>query len=208
MDKFYNVLVTSLEMIRDRGFTVSKNDFDLDYNIFKYKYNLYTTSDSHDHIFDLFYESVLQKILVTYIKDDITIKQTVDFLKDEYELKKEDTLVLVLTMDEDGINLKKLKNMLRDSYANLGGCRVQVFILNELAFNITKHVLVPAHRQLSPIEVDKLVKKYSLTSLQQLPCLYSTDPVAKYYNFKKKSICEITRTNVQSGISKAYRLIV
>lgn len=209
MDKFYNVLMTSLEMIKDRGFKVLDEDLQIDYEIFKYRYNLFNTSDAHDHIFDFFYETATNKILITYIKNYSELKNTVDFLKDEYEIGKDDTLVLVLTDFQSQFNdLEKIKNKLTEFYLKKGGCRVQVFLLQELAFNLTKHRLVPKHRLMNPVEVDKLRNQYTLTSLKQLPIILESDPVSKYFNFKPGNVCEITRMNVLTGISKAYRLVI
>ena len=208
MDKFYNVLITSLEIIKDRGFPISQNDLDIDYEIFKYRYNLYSTTDSYDHIFDFFYELPLKKIAFTYIKDYGDVKNTVDFLKDEHDLSSNDTLVLVLSNNEDIVGTKKIQKSLHDYYIKLGGCTVQIFRIDELAFNITKHNLVPHHRLMNPLEVDNLINKYSLSSVKQLPIMFVTDPISKYYNFKVGNVCEITRTNVLSGISKAHRLIL
>lgn len=77
---------------------------------------------------------------------------------------------------------------------------IELFEADELQFNITKHQLVPKHRLLSHEESQEFKKKYGIN----IPKLLSSDPVARFYDFKKGSIIEITRKN--DYIS--YRIVV
>lgn len=72
----------------------------------------------------------------------------------------------------------------------------ETFHILHLTFDISEHVLVPKHRLItSPKERKQILEGYALTeaSINQLPNLLPTDPVAKYYAFPMGSIVEVTR---------------
>lgn len=75
----------------------------------------------------------------------------------------------------------------------------ELFGLHELQLNITKHRLVPRHSRVLPSEKEELDKKYK----GKIPVLLSTDPVSRYYSFKKGEYIRITR---KDG-SIIYRLV-
>lgn len=71
---------------------------------------------------------------------------------------------------------------------------VQVFDIDELLNNVTTHSLVPKHEILPVEEQDKLLKIYKVTRIQ-LPRIFTSDPIVKYYAWKKGNIIKITRKN-------------
>jgi DNA-directed RNA polymerase I, II, and III subunit RPABC1 len=73
---------------------------------------------------------------------------------------------------------------------------IELFNVDELQYNLTHHVLVPKH-QLATCE------ELGATKRSQLPVMLSSDPVCRYYSFKKGDIIRITRT---SGVV-AYRYV-
>lgn len=73
---------------------------------------------------------------------------------------------------------------------------IEIFSVFELQFNITKHVLVPKHTVINKEEAKKL-KDYSL------PIILRTDPIVRFYDFKRGDIVKIERP---SGIC-AFRLV-
>ena len=85
---------------------------------------------------------------------------------------------------------------------------VTIFTENELAFNITKHFLVPFHELLSE-EEKQLILKDNMVTPEQLPKIYVTDPVSKYYGFKENQVIRIHRdTSETAGKYKHYRLVI
>jgi DNA-directed RNA polymerase I, II, and III subunit RPABC1 len=66
---------------------------------------------------------------------------------------------------------------------------VELFSLKELQFNITKHRLVPDHYLVPTKEANELRKKFG----KNLPIILSSDPVSRFFNFKKSDIIRITR---------------
>lgn len=71
---------------------------------------------------------------------------------------------------------------------------VQMLTFNDVFINVTKHCLVHKHRRMDPEEIASLRSRFGLSEKnQELPKLSSTDPVAKYYRFRKNDIIEISR---------------
>ena len=69
----------------------------------------------------------------------------------------------------------------------------EVFNINELQINITKHILVPKHELATEEEINELLK--TTKSLDKIPKIYTEDPMCKFYNFKVEDILRITRRN-------------
>ena len=74
----------------------------------------------------------------------------------------------------------------------------------EFIVNITQHIYVPAHRQLSSSEADEVCARYS-ASMDDFPRLLRTDPVCRYYNFPKGCIVEIRRAPIREQVY--YRVV-
>lgn len=71
------------------------------------------------------------------------------------------------------------------------GTKVEIFRVDCLQFNITKHSLYCPHKQLSVKESIEFKKKWG----DNLPLILRTDPVCKFFNFQSGRIIEITREN-------------
>lgn len=84
---------------------------------------------------------------------------------------------------------------------------VQLFGLENFLFNVSRHVQVPNHRILSKQETQDLLAEYNCT-LKNLPSIKRDDPQAKYIGLKPRQVCEISFSNITSGITKKYRYCV
>ena len=65
----------------------------------------------------------------------------------------------------------------------------ELFALHELQLNITRHRLVPRHTRVLSTEKEELDKNYK----GKLPILLHTDPISRYYAFKRGEYIRITR---------------
>lgn len=65
----------------------------------------------------------------------------------------------------------------------------ELFALHELQLNITRHRLVPRHTRVLASEKEELDKNYK----GKLPVLLHTDPISRYYSFKRGEYIRITR---------------
>lgn len=86
---------------------------------------------------------------------------------------------------------------------------MQFFDLKEVAFNITKHVLVPRHEVIDDEEkIKEIVEKYNVRSKHHFPIMLKTDPVARYYGINSGSLVKIVRVSPSSGEYTLYRCCV
>ena len=76
---------------------------------------------------------------------------------------------------------------------------IELFNVDDLQFNITKHILVPLHKKLNKEECKEFKEQYG----SSIPVLLKSDPVCRFYNFQKGDIIQITRRN--SFVS--YRIV-
>jgi DNA-directed RNA polymerase I, II, and III subunit RPABC1 len=66
---------------------------------------------------------------------------------------------------------------------------IELFELEEMQYNITKHYLVPKHEKVP--ESEKFEKKI----VDKLPILLKSDPVSRFYGFKKGDLIKVIRKN-------------
>lgn len=109
-------------------------------------------------------------------------------------------VIILVVADPDGPNSQARKG-LPDN--------VQVFTLKELAFNVSRHHLVPRHEAIRD-EATKaaILKRYMLTSRNKLPLILSSDPQARYLALQPGDIVKITRPSPSAGTAVFYRACV
>jgi DNA-directed RNA polymerase subunit H (RpoH/RPB5) len=82
---------------------------------------------------------------------------------------------------------------------------IQVFVLQSLYLNCSRHYLVPKHRLLDDKERTEVAKKFDLT---KLPRIESQDPQAKYWGARPGDVMEITGLCSVSAENKHWRICV
>lgn len=83
---------------------------------------------------------------------------------------------------------------------NSAEIEIELFMKDELEYNITKHILVPTHKGMSKKEIIEFKKKHSNL---KLPGLLKNDPISRFYNFKRGDIIKIFRP----GGFISYRIV-
>lgn len=81
----------------------------------------------------------------------------------------------------------------------------EVFKLAELMINISKHEKVPKHEIISNDDIIKIMKLYHLKSINQLPLILTSDPMARYLGLKSGQVVKITRNSPSAGTYIHYR---
>ena len=95
----------------------------------------------------------------------------------------------------DQLNLKRQKDL---GVHDLIEDNFEVFHYKKLVRNITHHMYVPKHELLKKNTrewnntADMLTKSLKINSLRQLPNIYDTDPISRYYNAKQFDLFKIT----------------
>ncbi|MFQ6020479.1 MAG: DNA-directed RNA polymerase subunit H [Candidatus Aenigmatarchaeota archaeon] len=73
--------------------------------------------------------------------------------------------------------------------------------------NVLKHILVPKHVILKDEEKKKLLEKLKVVP-EQLPKIYTKDPISKALGAKEGDIIKIIRKSPTAGVTTYYRLVV
>ena len=121
--------------------------------------------------------------------------------KNDY--KSGDTIIIVI---RDKLKNPEILETQFETIYETKGIFCQLFDIDKLMYNVTKHSMVPAHEVLSADEKADLLKKYNLVSDGQLPLIMKTDPVAKYHGLTTGQVCRIIRSSETHGVYKSYRL--
>jgi len=183
---------TVVEMLRDRKYDIPDNLLNETIGDFKTtlankKLDIYVTSPTKCYVKFVLLHKTRPNILREYITQ----------LKQSHLDGDNGTLILILR-NKPNNTLYKLSNEFRN---------IQIFWLRNLIINITHHNLVPKHEKLEESEIESLLIQYKLTSRNQLPMMFKTDPISKYFGFKAGNVCRITRSSVTSGEYITYRCV-
>ena len=191
----YKVRKTIIEMITDRGYVIPEIE-NLTFEQFMIKYNnknldiFIDDKEKNKKIYIHFYNE-----LKNFSKSDL--KGVMQKITSEYQ--DEDINIILLLREKE--NSAVTKELQKPSFKN-----VEIFLKNNMIFNITPHELVPKHIILSSEEEKEVLERYNTTK-GKLPKISSTDPVAKYYGMKTNQICKIIRKSPEVGSYIYYRLV-
>ena len=84
---------------------------------------------------------------------------------------------------------------------------LEVFSLDDIQVNITKHILVPKHSVLSGDKKQELLTHYRIKD-HQLPKIRVVDPIAKYFGVTRGDIMKIVRPSETAGRYVTYRVVM
>jgi DNA-directed RNA polymerase subunit H (RpoH/RPB5) len=157
-------------------------------------------------------ENVTEKEQKTYVKYYLQSKQIRpqtldDIIEDLYLvetiLTKDDTLIIIIEDEPNDTIIAKLNYLY-----NTSGIFIVIHNIKRLQFNILEHKLVPNMSILSKKEVEELMQKYNLKSVNQLPEIGRFDPQALALSMRPGDVCQINRDSVTSIEYDYYRVCV
>ena len=205
INKLYRSKNTILEMLDTRGYNTEKyknfsiNEIDVMYKAMDKK----VSSEPNGLDFECVKDennTYLKFILHTKLRL-ANLKTLVDNMIEDY-VQPGDTIIFVV---KDKINNVETFDTFLTTYLEKQNILVQIFWIDTLLFNITKHELVPPMRLLNEEEKKDIFTKANISNFNQLPIILRGDPVAKFYGMKRGDLAEITRPSVTGGIYKNYR---
>jgi DNA-directed RNA polymerase subunit H (RpoH/RPB5) len=120
----------------------------------------------------------------------------------ELFLQPEDELIFIL---KDSVNNMESFDSMLEGYLSTTKVFIQIFSLDNLSFNITKHELVPKMRIMTPEESNEILERFSIIP-SQMPQILKSDPQAKFLGVRKGDMCEIIRPSETAGYSYTYRM--
>ena len=198
-----------IEMLQDRGYNTEQCIHILPEQLFLRLWSKFT---NESNVFDIECENkVGERIYVTYIKNHVISKKN---NKTKYEnLKKKhkillgsqdllfnDKIIYVICDTKDEDIMKTYEDF------NKQNRNVELFDINRLLINITKHSFVPKHIKMSIKDTIKLKHNLQIDSIYKLPVISNTDPVARYYNLKRGDVVQIIRNSQSYGSHISYRV--
>jgi DNA-directed RNA polymerase I, II, and III subunit RPABC1 len=127
------------------------------------------------------------------------IKDIIEGLKTEHLEKETDKLILIIKPKPNSTILKIIKEK---EYRF-----VEIFWLNNVVFNITKHVLVPKHIKITEEEIKLVMEKHYIVTKSIFPVMNRDDPIARYLNLSSGDVCKIIRKSPTSGEYISYRVV-
>ena len=210
INKIYKAKGTLLEMLELRNYNTNKfsnfsiNEIDTMYKSMDKKTTIENsaldfTCQSNDTENDS--SCIIKFLLFTKMRVG-NLKILIDNMISDEIIKEKDTLIFVV---KDKINTIDTFESLFNSYIDNNNIMIQIFWIDTLLFNITKHELVPEMRILNNQEKNELFEKVNIERFNQLPLIEKTDPSAKFYGLKKGDVVEIIRKSPTSGVFRTYR---
>ena len=202
-----------LTMLEDRGFNIDNyKSYTKEELIESYKLNTKFTNINDVGPLDIIVENNNKhKIYVKYknekFKKTKSIEQQIlDIYKTQ--LKKNDTLIFIVHNKILFKQNKKDSNaeLFVDDWWSKYNYFIQIFGLENLLFNISKHKYVPKHRIITEEERKKLLELYKVTNIKNIPLIRREDPPAKYAGIKPMDICKIDAPSISNINSIKYRL--
>ena len=133
--------------------------------------------------------------------EDIVAKRS------ESDKSKELTIVF-LVCDEMTPSVKEAVRILSAKY----GVFIQIFPIRHLMFNVTKHKSVPKHVRIKKDEygpyLSDFLESLHIETLDNLPKILDSDPVAMFIGLRPGDMCKITRPSQSAGKHVVYRYCI
>lgn len=198
---------TILEMLELRGYDYEKykdyTSVELDIMLKNMNSKLNYETMPLDIICD--HKTAENKCVLKYVLSRIRVSNLKSFISEliEYDVIRANDTIIFIVKDKIN-NLESFYNIF-DNFLESNNIFIQVFSIDNLLRNITKHELVPKMRIVSEIEKKQIKEKYNIESMTNMPIILKSDPVAKFYGVKSGDLCEIIRTSETSGRYISYR---
>lgn len=165
-----------LRMLEHRGYSLLENE---EYPIEVSFYEYYTFKKNNQKC-ALFF--------INMVKFGNTIKPfNVDFIRDIITISKKYNHIIIIYQNNITASAKKIANSKKFDR------RIELFNEKEITpFDKINHSLVPKHILVENPE--PIIKKCG-GDIHKFPKLLTTDPIAKYYGYKKNQLIKIIRRN-------------
>ncbi len=190
-DYIYNLFrsrTAVVNMLKFRGYDMSNVVMDMDFGTFK-KISYRDLIDNNRKIY-VHYMGENEKLGSEYLQTFI------DTINEEFG---DINIIIVYTMSVSGIEKKgTIKNL-------------QLFKLDEVIIDKTKHIYVPKHELIDDDEINELAAKVMLPRevlIEKMKLIKKSDPMSKYIGAKVGDVVKVTRKSRATGIYFDYRKVI
>jgi len=213
MQRLFDIKKTQVEMVRDRGYTVSDVELsilDMDIKQFtQYVNNLSKSNpklETRSLLSQLYTLNDEPHLLIHYAGGSGGKQVSIETIKAISSIVQK-SRVKELILIADTVLSPKAK----EEIATLQPVTYQVFYDHELTYNPTMHVDTPKHELLSKAEAEAKMKELKV-DMKQLLIIRQDDPIVRYYGWHAGGIVRVNRddytVSILSPKSINYRIIV
>lgn len=219
MQRLFDIKKTQIEMVRDRGYTISDSELailTMNLHSFENYINDLITSHSKSNI-----RSLLSRSYTATLPDNTTKSMLVYYGGKNNPQQKQVSADVVRDfiglIQKYGINEAllivdaPLSSTGESELSSLTLTRTQVFFDHELVYNPTTHVDTPVHQLLSSEETQAKVRELKVDK-SKLLILRFDDPIVRYYGWIPGNVVRVIRDDYNLSIlspkSINYRVIV
>ena len=190
-NKLVDARQTVIEMMRDRKYDTDEY-FDENGN-YKSEFNSEKMFNPQSLKLIIFNSLKNEKVQVLFYEKKIGIDILKNIVNDMNDQNIKHTILIVR---------HKITSFAKKEILNLSSkYYFEIFLENEMLYNITKHKIVPQHILLNDNEAKQVIDCYGKSFY--LPKIYDTDAICKYYDGKIGNVFKIIRS-----LSIYYRVVI
>ncbi|GAU17902.1 hypothetical protein TSUD_330280 [Trifolium subterraneum] len=195
--RYYLSRKTTLEMLKDRGYSIPSDEIQLSLYDFR---QIHGQSPDVDRLrFTATHTTDPSKRILVIFSGPGIVKVNV-IRNIAGQIVNRDTLTGLILIVQNQITSQALKAI------NLLNFKVEIFQITDLLVNVTKHVLKPKHQVLTDKQKKNLLKKYDIQE-KQLPRMLQTDAIARYYGLQRGQVVKVTYTGEITQMHVTYRCV-
>lgn len=200
MYKMWRIRHTVLQLCHDRGYLITQDELDETFEQFKEEYKFKKPERSDLTVLCNHHNNADDRMFVFFPDEPKIGVKTVQTFLLKMEEEKVNKAIVIVRMGLTPSAKQAMKNVAPDYI-------MEDFLESEMLINITEHELVPRHILLTSEEKEELFSRYKLKE-NQLMKMLSSDPVARYYGYKRGQVIKIIRNSETAGRYVTHRLVV
>lgn len=200
MYKMWRVRHTVLQLCHDRGYLVTQDELEETFEQFQSQYEDVKPDRNELTILCAHHNNMDDKIFVFFPDEPKIGVKTVQNYASKMEEEQVHRAIIVVRTGLTPSAKQAMRNVAPEYI-------MEDFLESELLINITEHELVPQHILLTTEEKEELFARYKLKESQLMKMLV-TDPIARYYGYKRGQVIKIIRKSDTAGRYVMHRLVV
>ena len=195
------------EMLENRGFDVSPIASFTPFNSIEDLEEMsIKLSKNNNEIIQVHYE--VSKTRTNHKQLTKRIEHIVETHNNSPTDKSKDLTIVFIVCDGMTPSVKEAVRLLSTKY----NVFIQIFPIRNLMYNVTKHKAVPQHIRIPKTEYASYLTEFldslHIDSLDKLPKILDTDPIAMFIGLRPGEMCKIIRPSMSAGKHIVYRYCV
>ena len=211
--KLFSVKKTVLQLLKDRNYDISDEEkiFSMDletFNEYREKLSEEKALNNRRCLSNIYSKNLSSDKILVFFTDNVNKKKQIPletikiFMKEIAENNTQEAILIINT----NLSSKSL-----EALRELTLVYWQFFYDSDLTYNPVLHRDVPKHELLTESEKNDKIKELR-TSVSKLPIIKFTDPIVRYYGWKRGDLIRITREDTALSclvpISINYRIVI